>query len=220
MPKHTPSDSPETPVSANAENANTANLTAFNSSASPITTDGLLSLIASMSQQLLASQKAAADQAAAAALANDRLAAAILKTTEPREALKTRQQLAQEENDKLFDAQAKELRRRQLLNKQVVENDCVHIAGCSQLSEQKDIAGRTAIVWHRTDAQCDVGICTVCGRQFHPDDEIDSLGHTYNYWRKQPSFNKLSAAGFRQFDNPSKARTDSYLRDETEVAVH
>lgn len=218
MPKHTPSDSPETPVSANAENA--ADLTAFNSSASPITTDGLLSLIASMSQQLLASQKAAADQAASAALANDRLAAAILKTTEPREVLKTRQQLAQEENDKLFDANAKETRRRQLLNKAAAEDYCVHIAGCSQLSEQKDIAGRTSIVWHRTDAQYDVGICTNCGRQFHPDDPLDALGHTYSFWRKQASFNKLSQAGFRQFDNPGKARTDSYLRDREEVAVH
>ena len=211
MPKNNPS--PETPISANAETAPNAELVAFNSSASPITTEGLLSLIASMSQQLLASQQTAA-------LANERLAAAILKTTEPKEVLKTRQQLAQEENDKLFDANAKELRRRQLLNKTAVENDCVHIAGCSQLSEQKDIAGRTAIVWHRTDAQYDVGICTVCGRQFHPDDPLDALGHTYNFWRKQPSFNKLSAAGYRQFENPGKARVDSYLRDQPEVPVH
>lgn len=210
MPKHTPPDSPETPVSANAENPE---LSAFNSSASPITTEGLLSLIASLSQQLVATQQSAA-------AANEQLAAAILKTTEPREILKTRQQLAQEQNDQIFDAQAKELRRRQLLNKQFKENDCVHIAGCSQLSEQKDIAGRTSIIWHRTDAQYDFGICTVCGRQFHPDDPIDSLGHTYNFWRKQPSFNKLSAAGFRQFDNPSKARTDSYLRDQEEISVH
>jgi len=210
MAKHTPVDSPETPISANAENAD---LAAFNSSASPITTEGLLSLIASLSQQLVVTQKSAA-------AANEKLAEAILKTTEPREVVKSRQQLAQEENDKLFDKNAKELRRRQLLNKEAVENDCVHIAGCSQLSEQKDIAGRTAIVWHRTDAQYDVGICTVCGRQFHPDDPLDSLGHTYNFWRKQPSFNKLSAAGYRQFENPGKARVDSYLRDEEAVPVH
>ena len=210
MAKHTPVDSPETPISANDENAD---LAAFNSSASPITTEGLLSLIASLSQQLVVTQKSAA-------AANEKLAEAILKTTEPREVVKSRQQLAQEENDKLFDKNAKELRRRQLLNKEAVENDCVHIAGCSQLSEQKDIAGRTAIVWHRTDAQYDVGICTVCGRQFHPDDPLDSLGHTYNFWRKQPSFNKLSAAGYRQFENPGKARVDSYLRDEEAVPVH
>ena len=223
MPKHTPVDSPETSVSATAESTpktETPDLASFNSSASPITTEGLLQLIASMSQQLLASQQAAAEQAAAAAAANEKLAAAILKTTEPREVVKSRQQLAQEENDKLFDKNAKELRRRQLLNKEAVENDCVHIAGCSPLSEQKDIAGRTAIVWHRTDAQYDVGICTVCGRQFHPDDPQDSLGHTYNFWRKQPSFNKLSAAGFRQFENPGKARVESYLRDEEAVPVH
>ena len=214
MPKHTPaSDSPETPISANAETTPNPELAAFNSSASPITTEGLLSLIASLSQQLVATQQSAAQ-------ANEKLAEAILKTTEPREVLKTRQQLAQEENDKLFDANAKELRRRQLLNKEAVENDCVHIAGCSQLSEQKDIAGRTAIVWHRTDAQYDVGICTVCGRQFHPDDPLDALGHTYNFWRKQPSFNKLSAAGYRQFENPGKARVDSYLRDQETIPVH
>ncbi len=213
MAKHTPVDSPETLVSAPVETTPNPELAAFNSSASPITTEGLLSLIASLSQQLVATQQSAAS-------ANEKLAEAILKTTEPREVLKTRQQLAQEENDKLFDANAKELRRRQLLNKEAVENDCVHIAGCSQLSEQKDIAGRTAIVWHRTDAQYDVGICTVCGRQFHPDDPLDALGHTYNFWRKQPSFNKLSAAGYRQFENPGKARVDSYLRDQTEVSVH
>jgi len=208
MAKHTPVDTPET-----VSTVENADLAAFNSSASPITTEGLLSLIASLSQQLVVTQKSAA-------AANEKLAEAILKTTEPREVVKSRQQLAQEENDKLFDKNAKELRRRQLLNKEAVENDCVHIAGCSQLSEQKDIAGRTAIVWHRTDAQYDVGICTVCGRQFHPDDPLDSLGHTYNFWRKQPSFNKLSAAGYRQFENPGKARVDSYLRDEEAVPVH
>lgn len=214
MPKHIPvPDSPETPISANAETAPNPELVAFNSSASPISVEGLLSLIASLSQQLVATQQSTA-------AANEQLAAAILKTTEPKEVLKTRQQLAQEENDKLFDANAKELRRRQLLNKTAVENDCVHIAGCSQLSEQKDIAGRTSIVWHRTDAQYDVGICTVCGRQFHPDDPLDALGHTYNFWRKQSSFNKLSAAGYRQFENPGKARVDSYLRDQPEVPVH
>jgi len=208
MPKHTPVDSPET-----VSTVENPELASYNSSASPITTEGLLSLIASLSQQLVVTQKSAA-------AANEKLAEAILKTTEPREVVKSRQQLAQEENDKLFDKNAKELRRRQLLNKEAVENDCVHIAGCSQLSEQKDIAGRTAIVWHRTDAQYDVGICTVCGRQFHPDDPLDSLGHTYNFWRKQPSFNKLSAAGYRQFENPGKARVDSYLRDEEAVPVH
>jgi hypothetical protein len=197
-------DSPETALSANAEN--TSPTENFNTSASPITTDALLTLIAGMQQQLLKSQEEAAK-------ANAALAAAILETTKPREVLKTKEQLAREANDKLFDENAKELRRRQRETIRQSQDECVHIAGCSPLSEQKDIAGRTSILWHRNDAQVDIGICTVCQRIFHPDDPVDGQGHSYTFWRKQPSFNKISAAGIRQFLDPMKARKDSYLHD-------
>ena len=194
-PKSAVLDSPETDV----ENE-------FDTAQAPLTTEALLTLIAGMQQQLLKSQEDAAK-------ANQALAAAILETTKPRETLKSKEQLAREANDKLFDENAKELRRRQRETIRQSQDECVHIAGCSPLSEQKDIAGRTSILWHRNDAQVDIGICTVCQRIFHPDDQVDGQGHTYSFWRKQPSFNKISAAGTRQFLDPMKARKDSYLHD-------
>ena len=178
----------------------------YNSSLSPISTDALLTLIASMQQQLLTSQQNAAE-------ANAQLAAAILKTTEPREIIKSKKDLAKEANDKMFDEQAREMAKRQKENITQVRDNCVHIAGCSELSEQRDIAGRTSIIWHRNDAQVDVGICSVCQRIFHPDDKVDSTGRSYQFWRKQPSFNKISASGFRSFMDPNKARSESYLHD-------
>lgn len=172
----------------------------------PISTDGLLTLIATMQQQLLESQNAARE-------ANERLAEAILKTTEPREIKKSPEQLAQEANQKLFEDQAKELRRRQLETIKDSQNNCVHIAGCNPLSEERDVRGRTSILWHKTDAQVVVGICTNCQRIFRPDDEPDSQGRTYQFWRSQPSINRTSQAGNRQFVDPMKAMKDSYLRD-------
>jgi len=178
----------------------------FNSSATPISTDALLTLIASMQQQLVESQKAAA-------AANAKLAEAILETTKPREVLKSTKELAKEANDKKFDDAAKELKRRQKENLAYEQNLCDHIAGGSALSEQRDIAGRTAIIWHRNDVGVDIGICTVCQRIFHPKDPIDLQGHSYTYWRKKPSFNKLSAAGHRTMANPQTAMDESYLHD-------
>ena len=202
---------PRTTVSAVVENTATPDTPQapepqFNSSATPISTDALLTLIASMQQQLLASQQEAAK-------ANKALADAILETTKPREVVKSQKQLAHEANEKLFDENAKELTRRQKATIRQSQDECVHIAGCSPLSEQKDIAGRTSILWHRNDAQVDIGICTVCQRIFHPDDPLDAQQHSYSFWRKQPSFNKISAAGTRQFLDPMKARKDSYLHD-------
>lgn len=194
-------------VSANAESRDVSeNPTAFDTSAHPLSAEGLLTLIASMQQQLKESQ----DQAAKA---NAALAAAILETTKPREYIKTSKELASEANEELFKKNEKEYRTREKANIKYSQNNCDHIAGGSPLSEQRDIAGRTSIVWHRNDANVDIGICTVCQRPFHPQDAPDEQGHTYTYWRKKPSFNKLSAAGTRQFQNPSKAMTDSYLRD-------
>ena len=177
---------------------------AMNSSATPISTDGLLTLIASMQQQLLESQEAAR-------AANENLAKAILKTTEPREEIKTKKQLAEEANQKMFEEQSKEQRRRQLETKKYEQEVCDHLAG--GLGEVKDVHQRTSIIWHRTDAQVDVGICTTCGRIFHPEDPLDKQGRDYSYWRRKGSFNKISAAGVRQFMDPKKAQHDSFLRD-------
>jgi len=183
--------SPETP-------AEIAPITeAIDTSAKPLSTDALLQLIATLTQQNAESN---------AALAN-----AILKTTEPREVIKTKEQLAREANDKMFLEQAKELNRRQKATKNLEQEQCDHIAG--GLGETKDVHQRTSIVWHRTDAQVDIGICTTCGRRFHPEDKPDRQGHDYTYWRRKGSFNRISAAGVRQFLNPLQAQHDSYLRD-------
>jgi len=178
---------------------------AVDTSANPISSEGLLTLIATMKQQLLESQKAAAE-------ANEKLAAAILKTTEPREVIKTKEELAREANEKMFLEQAAETRRRQRATRKLQEEWCEHIAG--GLGETKDVHGRTSIVWHRTDAQVDIGICATCGRQFHPEDPVDKQGHDYTYWRRKGSFNKISRAGDRQFMDPLKAQHDSFLRDD------
>lgn len=187
--------SPETPVSANAEISPITE--AIDTSAKPLSTDALLQLIATLTQQNAES--------------NAKLAEAILETTKPREILKTKQQLAAEENDRLFFEQSKELRRRQKETKQREQLQCDHVAG--SLGETKDVHQRTSIVWHRTDAQVDIGICTTCGRLFHPEDPLDAQGHDYSYWRRRGSFNRISAAGVRQFINPLKAQHDSFLRD-------
>jgi hypothetical protein len=177
---------------------------AINTSAQPLSTDALLALIASMQQQLLSSQQQAAE-------ANKKLADAILKTTEPREIIKTKEQLAREANDKIFLEQAKETERRQKDTTRRTQAQCDHIAG--GLGETKDVHQRTSIVWNRTDAQVDIGVCTTCGRRFHPEDPLDEQNHDYTYWRRKGSFNKISAAGVRQFMNPLKAQHDSFLRD-------
>ena len=171
-----------------------------NSSAQPISTDALLTLIASMQQQLLASQQANAD-------ANARLAEAILKTTEPREYVKTTKELAVEANEELFKKNEKELERRKKANKEAEQTYCEHIAGCSQLGDEKDLRGRTSILWHRNDVSVDVGICTNCQRIFRPTDP------DYMAWRRKPSINKLSAAGSRVVMDPVKAQDESYLHD-------
>jgi len=186
--------SPEEPVSTAVENVDDAVL---DTSKQPLSTDALLSLIATLTQQNAES--------------NRKLAGAILETTKPREVLKTKEQLAREANDKMFYEQAKELARRQRETKNLEQKRCDHIAG--GLGEIKDVHQRTSIVWHRTDAQVDIGICTTCGRRFHPEDKVDDQGHDYTYWRRKGSFNRISAAGVRQFLDPLRAQHDSYLRD-------
>jgi hypothetical protein len=191
--------SPETSVSANAETPDTTELVqGIDTSAKPLTVEQLLSVIVSLQQDN--------------AKANAALANAILETTKPREVIKTKEQAAREANDKMFLEQAKELQKRQRETRKLEQNLCEHIAG--SLGETKDVHQRTSIVWHRTDAQVDIGICTTCGRQFHPEDKLDEQGRDYRYWRRKGSFNRISAAGVRQFMDPLKAQHDSYLRDE------
>ena len=198
--------SPETPVSAVAENTPATENVQYNTSTAPLPSEALLALIATMQKQLVESQ-------AQAAAANAALANAILETTKPREHIKSAKEIAAEANEQLFKKNEKLLEERKKLGKQQEQNLCDHIAGCSPLSEQRDIAGRTSILWHCTDANVDIGICTVCQRFFHPLDKPDEQGHTYQYWRKKPSFNKISKAGPRQFQNPSLAMQESYLHD-------
>jgi hypothetical protein len=195
--------SPNQDVSTTSETPQTVEI---NSSVNPISTEALLTLIASMSQQLLTSQQAQAD-------ANARLAEAILKTTEPREVLKSKEQIAKEANDKIFDDNAKELKRRQRESIKYEQNNCEHIAGCNPLSEERDVRGRSSILWHRTDAQVTIGICTNCQRFFRPNDPVDMKGNTYEFYRRKPSINRISASGTRQFLDPKKAMEDSFLQD-------
>lgn len=86
---------------------------------------------------------------------------------------------------------ARELRKKQEANKKSSQDNCPHIAGCSELSRRSDVAGRSSIVWHTLDTGVTVGICTVCQRELVPEDE------DYVKWRKVPSFCKSSAAGQR-----------------------
>lgn len=191
--------SPETSASANVETSDSTELIqGIDTSAKPLTTDQLLAIIVSLQQEN--------------AKANAALANAILETTKPREVIKTKEQLAQEENNRRFLEQSKELQKRQRETKSLEQELCDHIAG--SLGETKDVHQRTSIVWHRTDAQVDIGICTTCGRRFHPEDKLDKQGHDYRYWRKKGSFNLISSAGVRQFMDPLKAQHDSYLRDQ------
>jgi len=190
--------SPETSASAPVETPDSTELIqGIDTSAKPLTSEQLLAIIVSLQQDNAKANKALAD--------------AILETTKPREVIKTREQIAREANDKMFLEQAKELQKRQKQTKALEQDLCEHIAG--SLGETKDVHQRTSIVWHRTDAQVDIGICTTCGRQFHPEDKLDNQGRDYRYWRRKGSFNRISAAGVRQFMDPLKAQHDSYLRD-------
>ena len=172
--------------------------------AEPVTpamsTEQLLTLVASMQQQLIEVQKQAALQSAAQI-------DAILKLAEPKEALKSKRELANEQNDKLFKDQQREQEKRTKETTKFAQDQCEHIAGCSPLSESKDIAGRTSIIWHRGDVGQTTGICTVCQRIFKQSDP------DFYIWRKKKSFNKDSASGFRTVMDPLAAIEKSYLHD-------
>lgn len=187
----------EPKVSTNAE---TATSTEINTSVAPISTNDLLTLIASMQSQLLASQQAQAET-------SKLLAEAIIKTTEPRETKLTPKQIAEAANEKLFKDNERALEKRKKDNQKAEQTYCEHIAGCSQLGDEKDLRGRTSILWHRNDVSVDIGICTNCQRIFRPDEP------DYMAWRRKPSINKLSMAGPRVIMDPVKAQNDSYLHD-------
>jgi hypothetical protein len=169
-------------------------------SVSPLSTDQLLSIIAKMQEQMA---KLTENQS----VANQALADAILETTKPREVIKTKEQKAREANDELFRKNEKELELRKKTNIKASQSICDHIAGGSELSEQRDIAGRTSIAWHRNDVGGIAGVCTTCGRIFYPGQE------DYALWRRKPSFNRLSAAGFRTVLDPSAAINEAFLKD-------
>ena len=170
----------------------------LDSSIAPLSVEALLKLLIQTQQEAAADRKAAAD-------ANAALAAAILKTTEPREILKTKQQLAVEANEKQFLDQQRELQRRQKANIKLNQDYCDHIAG--GLGGEKDLRGRTSIFWHRNDVRVDVGICSVCQKIFRPSDP------DYLKWRNKKSINILSAAGDHFVADPIKAQNESYLHD-------
>lgn len=172
----------------------------------PITTDQLLQLIATGQAQTAEAQRQAAE-------ANEKLAAAIIKTTEPREVLKSTKQIAAEENEKLFEENARILNKRRKMAIKHEQDNCDHIGGCSLLGEMRDLQGRTSILWHTTDVGVDTGICLVCQRFFRPGDPPDAQGHDYSYWRRKPSMCRISKAGVRTFLDPVRAMEESYLHD-------
>lgn len=166
----------------------------------PLTAEQLLQVIVSLQQQVAESQRQAAESQKA-------LTEALIESTKPKERVKTQQELAAEANEKMFEARSRETERRQRATRDMEQSLCDHIAGGSPLSEQRDIAGRTSILWHRNDVNVDIGICTVCQKIFRPDQP------DYLNWRKKPSFNRLSTSGYRILQDPIKAREESYLHD-------
>lgn len=165
-----------------------------------MTNDSLLTIIATMQKQLMEAQKQQAE-------ANQALADAILKSREPYEDPRKKQ------NEAMFKKRDTEIELRKKLTIKYAQDSCEHIAGSNPLSEQKDIAGRTSIVWHRGDVGQVFGVCTVCGRIFKEDDPDFAL------WRRKKSFNRESASGFRTVFDPIKARRDAFLRDEEPAGV-
>lgn len=190
------------PVSETAET--TENI---ETSQAPLTTDQLLTIIAQMQKQIVDAQSSAAEAQREANAATKALADAVLETTKPKEYVKTKKELADESNQKMFEERQRDLQKRQKATIKAEQDSCDHIAGGSPLSEQRDIAGRTSILWHRNDVGVDVGICTICQRIFRPSDP------DFAAWRKKPSFNRLSASGYRTILDPVRARKESVLQD-------
>lgn len=165
-----------------------------------MTTEQLLTLVVSMQKQL-------ADVIAAQSQNSQAQTDAILELARPKEPLKTARQIADEANEKQFKAQQDQIEKNAKANEKYAHENCEHIAGCNALSETKDIAGRTSIIWHRGDVGQTTGICTVCQRIFKQSDP------DFAKWRRMKSFNKDSASGYRTVMNPVEAIEKSYLHD-------
>ena len=190
MPKH-PGVSETTPEAANAK---TPEVTPA------MSTEQLLALVVSMQKQL-------ADVLAAQTANSDKQTEAILELARPKEPVKTARQIADEKNEEQFKKQQAEQEKWAKANEKWAHENCEHIAGCNALSEMKDLAQRTSIIWHRGDVGQTTGICTVCQRIFKESDP------DFAKWRKLKSFNKDSASGQRTVLDPLAAREKSYLHD-------
>lgn len=158
--------------------------------ATPLTQDVLLTLIATMQQQVIEAQKSQAE-------ANAKLAEAIGKLNEPKAPYVDP---AKAINEEQFRKQMDQIHAFEKANKAYAESNCSHIAGSNQLSDTPDLYGRTAIAWHTGDIGQEFGICTVCGHVFR---DIDSDFHT---WRQKKSINHQSASGHRTVFDPIGAR--------------
>jgi len=125
---------------------------------------------------------------------SNKLAEAIIAAQKPYEDPK------KAENDRMFREQTRRQSEQERLAKHNNQINCPHIAGCNLLSEFRDPAGRTSIIWHTFDSTATIGTCTNCQRHFF-EDEPD-----YMEWRRKPSFNRASASGRREYDDPKAAR--------------
>lgn len=125
---------------------------------------------------------------------SDKLAAALIESRKPY--IDPNKEI----NDQMWREQAREQAKREKANTAAYQKNCPHIAGCNSLSDLRDQAGRTSIVWHKLDSTEAIGICTNCTRVFHEDDP------DYQEWRTKPSINKMSASGDRFFSDPLAAR--------------
>lgn len=163
----------------------------------PMSTSDLLTIIATMQKQLMDQQRLQTE-------ANQALATAILDSRKPYEGPK---EAAKKLNDEIFKKQEDLLTKQTKANIKNAQSQCDHIAGCNQLSEQKDLYGKTSIAWHRGDLGQVFGVCTVCQRIFHQDDP------DFQEWKRKPSFNKMSASGSRWVANPVDAQRASRLHD-------
>lgn len=150
----------------------------------PITTDQLLSLL----QTMAAAQNQSSENQAR--LMADAIVAAQKPYVDPKK----------EENDKIFKEQNRRQMEQDRHNKHANQKYCPHIAGCNPLSEVRDHANRTSIIWHVTDSTETIGICTNCQRVFHENDP------DYAEWRQKPSYNRMSKSGQREYADPLAAR--------------
>ena len=170
----------------------------------PLTQTDLLTIIASMQKQLLASQASQAAQAASTAS----LAEAIKDLATPKAPLKSRKQIADEENEKLFQDRQIALERTKKRNDEYLHSICEHIAGSNKIGEGfKDLMGRTSYQWHRNDVGVEVGVCSICQDVLLPDNP------RYMEWRRKPQFGRMSSAGQRTVLDYADALDKSVLRD-------